>query len=202
MNESFWAGLPRELVLTGAHVKLEPLQTSHAEGLFAAAADGELWNLKYTTVPNRQEMAAYIDEALANQQDRRQHPFTIRRTSDEKIVGCTRFYDLEPHHRNLAIGYTWYAQSVQRTALNTEAKLLLLSHAFDNLDCISVAFHTDNLNERSQAAIMRLGAQKEGVLRNHKRMPDGRIRHTWCYSIIDSEWPAIKTRLTDRLAIG
>lgn len=202
MKKPSWPGLPRELVLQGKHVALEPLQSGHAEELGDAAADGELWNLNYTSVPTRQDMPAFIEEALAQQQEGHQHPFTIRRVSDQRIVGSTRFYDLEPYHRNLSIGYTWYAQSVQRTAINTEAKLLLLSHAFDELDCMSVAFHTDHLNHRSQAAISRLGAKKEGVLRNHKRMPDGRIRHTWCYSIIDDEWPEIKTRLQKRLEAG
>jgi RimJ/RimL family protein N-acetyltransferase len=102
----------------------------------------------------------------------------------------------------LAIGYTWYSKSVQRSAVNTETKLLLLSHAFERLRCIGVAFHTDDQNLASQAAIARLGASKDGVLRNHKRMPDGRIRHTWCYSITDAEWPAIKQGLTNRLRTG
>lgn len=202
MSNDLLAGLPRELVLAGNYVALEPLRIEHACDLAEAAADGELWKLTYTSVPNRDQVHAYISEALDKQLVGTQHPFTIRRLTDQRVVGCTRFYDIEPEHRTLAIGYTWYAQSVQRTAINTEAKLLLLRHAFDELSCMSVAFHTDHLNHRSQAAITRLGAQKEGVLRNHRRMPDGRIRHTWCYSIIDSEWPDIRQRLQDRLAAG
>jgi len=191
-----------DLTLTGDYVRLDPLLQEHCDQLGDAAADGELWNLHFTGVPNRQAVAAYVADAISQRQAGKQQPFVIRRISDQKIVGCTRYYDIEVVHRTLAIGYTWYSKSVQRTATNTETKLLLLSHAFDKLGCMSVAFHTDNQNTISQAAIERLGAQKEGVLRNHRRMPDGRIRHTWCYSIIDSEWPDIKQRLTQRLIKG
>jgi RimJ/RimL family protein N-acetyltransferase len=168
----------------------------HCEELGDAAADGELWNLHFTGVPRRSKVKAYVSEGLANPQH---FAFVVRRNSDRKIIGCTRYYDIQADHRNLAIGYTWYSKSVQRTAVNTETKLLLLSHAFERLKCIGVAFHTDNQNYPSQAAIERLGATKEGVLRNHRIMPDGRIRHTWCYSIVDSEWPAIKKNLQQRL---
>ena len=191
-----------QLSLLGNHVELEPLQTSHAENLAEAARDGELWKLRFTSVPHPSKTTAYIGEALSQRDRGVQQPFAVRRLSDDRIVGCTRYYDIDQQHRNRSIGYTWYAASAQRTAVNTECKLLLLRHAFEREQCISVAFHTDNLNLRSQAAIARLGAVKEGVLRNHRIMPDGRIRHTWCYSITSEEWPAIKAQLTKRLARG
>lgn len=202
MSELFAKWLPSDLKLFGNHVSLEPLQLEHVAELSDAVADGELWNLKFTVVPSPDKVTAYVEEALKNKLAKAQYPFVVRRTSDNKLVGCTRYYDIQPQHRNLAIGYTWYSQSVQRSAVNTETKLVLLGHAFERLSCISVAFHTDDQNHISQAAIARLGAKKEGVLRNHRRMPDGRIRHTWCYSITDAEWPEIKQRLTDRLAAG
>lgn len=187
--------LSSDLLLTGDHVNLEPLKQSHCSDLNKAAADGELWGLACTRVPNEQEMLGYIDEALALKKEGWQFPFIVRRIADNKIVGCTRYYDIEQAHQNLAIGFTWYAQSAQRTAVNTETKLLLLTHAFDVMECISVAFHVDDTNHASQAAVTRLGAVHEGVLRNHKIMPDGRIRHTHCYSITNSEWPEVKQRL-------
>jgi RimJ/RimL family protein N-acetyltransferase len=202
LHAYFSEGLPFDLKLCGERVSLEPLQNQHCTELGDAAADGELWNFHFTGVPNREAVAAYVHAALENKLSGTQHPFIVRRISDSKLTACTRYYDIEPSHPNLAIGYTWYSKSVQRSAVNTETKLLLLSHAFERLGCISVAFHTDDQNLASQAAIARLGASKEGVLRNHKRVPDGRIRHTCCYSITDSEWPAIKQGLTNRLRAG
>lgn len=202
MDNLFEEGLPCDLKLRGEHVSLEPLQKEHCTELGDAAADGELWNLHFTVIPSRDKVATYIEQALKNKLAGTQQPFVVRRVSDNKLIGCTRYYDIEPQHSNLAIGYTWYSKSVQRSAVNTETKLLLLSHAFERLRCISVAFHTDDQNLASQAAIARLGAKKEGVLRNHRRMPGGRIRHTWCFSITDSEWPEIKQRLTNRLHAG
>jgi RimJ/RimL family protein N-acetyltransferase len=192
--------IPDDLTLRGQFVSLEPLTLGHQGELVEAASDGQLWNLNFTSVPNDATVAAYATEALENKAKGSQQPFVVRSLSTGGIVGCTRYYDIELRHRNLAIGYTWYAKSVQRTAVNTECKLLLLTYAFEVLGCISVAFHTDNLNKDSQAAITRLGASKEGVLRNHRIMPDGRIRDTWCFSIMDSEWPEIKHRLQQRLA--
>jgi len=193
-----------DLCLCGDSVSLEPLSIEHAEPLLQAASDGELWNLRFTGVPNASSVLDYVNDAIESRTLGQQHPFIVRQLAGReskkgKIVGCTRYYDIEAQHRNLAIGYTWYAKSAQRTAVNTETKLLLLSYAFEQLKCISVAFHTDNLNVISQAAIKRLGAKHEGVLRNHRIMPDGRIRDTWCYSIIDNEWPALKKNLASRL---
>ncbi len=199
MLDKFHAGLPENLILTGQHAALEAMLSSHLDDLNLAAADGELWKLNVTRVPDHCEMPAVIEEALANKIAGEQFPFVVRRLSDGRIVGSTRYYDIKPDFRNLAIGFTWYSESAQRTAINTECKLLLLTHAFEKLDCISVAFHVDHTNLVSQAAVERLGAKRDGFLRNHQIMPDGRIRHTVCYSIIDSEWPEIKSRLTDRL---
>lgn len=194
--------LTPELILRGEHAALEPLTASHTNQLGDAAADGELWNLHFTSVPNRDHVSSYISEALHYQKQGIQQPFVVKRLNDNRIVGCTRYYDIDRKHRTIAIGYTWYSKSVQRTAINTECKLLLLTHAFEELNCISVAFHTDDQNTVSQVAITRLGAKKEGVLRNNKIMPDGRIRDTWCFSIIDSEWPEVKQKLVSRLAIA
>jgi len=198
--QGFSDGLNDTLTLTGKHAALQVLQIEHIEALNQAAADGELWNLHYTNVPNAQQMQEVVAKALLNKKEGIELPFIVRRLSDAKIVGSTRYYFIKPTHRNLSIGYTWYAQSAQRTAINTECKLLLLQHAFENLKCISVQWHVDDQNVRSQAAVKRLGAKLEGVLRNHKIMPDGRYRHTHCYSMLDNEWPAAKDFLTERLA--
>lgn len=187
------------LVLQNDFVRLEPLEAAHEEALVEAAADGELWNLIYTGVPRAETARAYIREALDECARGNQYPFVVRRLHDQRIVGSTRYYDISSEHQNLAIGYTWYAQSAQRTVVNTACKSLLLEHAFEKLRCICVAFHTDQLNTRSQAAIARLGARKDGVLRNHRIMPNGRIRDTWCFSIAHAEWPGIKQRLSQRL---
>ncbi len=193
-------GLSPDLLLQGKHAALEPLNVCHAEALTQAASDGKLWNLRFTTVPAPEQMESSIKAALENRDQGKELPFVVRRVSDQKIVGATRYYFIEPDHRNLSIGYTWYAESAQRTAINTECKLMLLTHAFEVMACISVQWHTDNENKRSQAAIQRLGAKFEGVLRNHKIMPDGRYRHTHCYSMLDTEWPEAKNFLKQRLA--
>ena len=180
-------------------MRLEPLAMSHADSLVAAASDGELWNSKVTLIPSRENVGEYIDAALQGQAAGRELPFVIIRKSSDTVVGTTRFYDIERNDRRAAIGYTWLARSAQRTALNTEAKLLLLTHAFETWKCIRVELITDLLNEQSRLAILRLGAKQEGVLRNHMIMPDGRIRDSVCFSIIESEWPEVKDRLMKRL---
>jgi RimJ/RimL family protein N-acetyltransferase len=187
------------ITLEGQHVRLEPLSTAHEESLIAAAADGELWNSTVTIVPSRDTMAAYIASALEAQAQGRELPFVIIRKSSSQVVGTTRFYYIEPDNRTVEIGYTWLAASAQRTAVNTEAKLLLLSHAFESWRCIRVALVTDVLNQQSRAAISRLGAKQEGVLRNHMIMPSGRYRDSVCFSIIEAEWPEVKARLEGRL---
>jgi RimJ/RimL family protein N-acetyltransferase len=185
--------------LHGRHVALEPLDAGHAEGLRAAAADGELWRRWYTNVPGPDAVDDYIAAALAMQATGSARAFVVRDATGE-VVGTTRYYDIDATVPRLSIGYTWYAARVQRTGLNTEAKLLLLGHAFETLGCIAVALETSWFNHVSRAAIARLGAKQDGVLRNHRRHADGTIRDTVVFSIIDVEWPAVKANLQARLA--
>jgi RimJ/RimL family protein N-acetyltransferase len=190
------------ITLAGQHVRLEPLTTSHAGALVAAAADGELWNSTVTLIPSEANVDEYIGAALKGQASGRELPFVIINQSTGTVVGTTRFYDIEPNDRRVAIGYTWLSRSAQRTAINTEAKLLLLTHAFESWHCIRVELITDFLNEQSRAAILRLGAKEEGVLRSHMIMPGGRVRDSVCFSIIDKEWPEVKDRLLQKLDSG
>jgi len=189
------------VTLAGKHVRLEPLTSAHEESLVAAAGDGELWNSIVTIVPTRATMASYIQEALQGQARKLELPFVIIQKAPGKVVGTTRFYEIKQAHRGVTIGYTWLAASAQRTAVNTEAKLLMLSHAFENWHCIRVEFMTDVLNEQSRTAILRLGAKQEGILRNHMIRPNGRFRDSVCFSIIAEEWPEVKARLSARLSI-
>ena len=181
-------------------MRLEPLSTAHEEALIDAAGDGELWNSTVTIVPSRATISAYIEAALEAQIQGRELPFIIIQKASSRVVGSTRFYLIDRENRSVEIGYTWLAASAQRTAVNTEAKLLLLTYAFEQWRCIRVSLITDALNQQSQAAILRLGAKQEGVLRNHMIMPDGRYRDSVCFSIIESEWPEVKARLEARLA--
>lgn len=190
-----WTTTP---TLQGSHVRLEPLRPEHADGIRAAAADGDLWDLWFTNVPVPGDVAAWIDAALARQAAGEQLAFTVR-DAEDRIVGSTRYYELLPDTPRLCIGYTWYARSVQRTGLNTEAKLLLLGHAFEALGCASVGFHTSTHNAASRAAIARLGAREEGILRQHLRHRDGSLRDSVCFSILDTEWPVVKAGLLDKL---
>ena len=187
------------MILEGRVVRLEPLLATHADALVKAANDGELWRSKVTVVPTADTMGAYIEKALDEQTKGRQIPFVIVHKPSATIVGTTRYMNVEEAHRRREIGSTWIAASHQRTAVNTEAKLLMLSHAFGERGCVRVEFVTDALNTQSRAAITRLGAKEEGVLRNHMIMPDGRYRDSVYHSIIASEWPAIKERLVERL---
>ncbi|MFC7300310.1 GNAT family N-acetyltransferase [Cognatiluteimonas weifangensis] len=190
-----WATPP---TLRGRHVTLEPLQPAHADGLRAAAADGRLWELWYTNVPEPEQTQAWIAAALAMQAAGSALAFVVR-DAQGRIVGSTRYYDLLPATPRLQIGYTWYARSVQRTGLNTEAKLLLLEHAFEALGCASVGLQTSTRNAASRAAIARLGAREEGILRQHLRHRDGSLRDTVNFSILDREWPAVKAGLRQKL---
>jgi RimJ/RimL family protein N-acetyltransferase len=187
------------VTLDGQHVRLEPLSATHHEALIAAAGDGELWNSNVTIVPSRTTMAEYIKCALDAEAQGSELPFVIIRKASDEVVGTTRFYDIVRNDRRVAIGYTWVRTSAQRTAVNTEAKLLLLAHAFEQWRCNRVEFITDVLNQQSRAAILRLGAKEEGILRNHMVMPNGRIRDSVCFSIIAAEWPEVKARLADKL---
>ncbi len=195
----FQSELNEALVLRGALVELVPMTHDHVEPLIEAASSGELWHLEYTSVPSPEQMAENVAFALEQRGKGVEFPFVVRLKNSGKVVGTTRYYYIEATHRNLSIGYTWYSETVHRTGVNTETKLLLLIQAFERMNCISVQWHTDHLNYRSQAAIKRLGAKFEGVLRNHRIMPDGRIRHTHCFSMLDDEWPRAKKHLQSRL---
>ena len=185
-------------VLEGHYARLEPLALAHAEGLRSATADGRLWELTVTNVPAPDEVEGWIGAALAMQAAGNAMAFAVRDAAG-RVVGSTRYYDLLPATPRLQIGYTWYAKSVQRTGLNSDAKLLLLGHAFETLRCASVGLQTSTRNTASRAAIARLGASLEGVTRHHLRHRDGSLRDTANYSIIDSEWPTVKAALQREL---
>lgn len=186
--------------LHGSFVTLRPLTATDGPALVAAAADGELWNLPFTVVPSTANVEAYIDKALRGRAEGTVMPFAVTLGATGQVIGSTRFWKIDRDNRKLEIGHTWYAQTWQRTAVNTESKLLLLRHAFEELRCVRVQFTTDVLNERSRAAILRLGAMEEGIIRNERIMPDGRKRTSVRYSIIDDEWPAARAGLARRLA--
>lgn len=189
---------PTSVRLEGEHVILEPLQPAHLEGLREATVDGELWKLWYTMVPSPDGMEAWLDKALGEQSQQTCLPFAVLRKSDGKVEGSTRYMHIEKNVRRLEIGSTWYAQSVQRTALNTECKLLLLGHAFEQLACVAVEFRTHRMNTKSRAAIERLGARLDGILRNHSLM-HGIMRDTAVYSVLNTEWPMVKRNLESKL---
>lgn len=183
------------VTLKGQHATLEPLAREHEGDLRRAAADGELWQLWYTSVPAPDKTAAYIDAALRMREDLGAMPFAVRDNAAGDVVGCTRYFNVDAPNRRLEIGHTWYATQAQRTAINTECKLLLLAHAFETLRCIAVEFRTHWFNHASREAIVRLGAKQDGVLRNHQISPDGSYRDTVVFSVIQSEWPAVKRHL-------
>jgi RimJ/RimL family protein N-acetyltransferase len=187
------------VTLTGNRVTLEPLSHEHHDDLVDAVRDGRLWELWYTSVPTPEGMAAEIDARLAQREAGRMLPFAVRRNDTGRVVGMTTFMNIEADVPRLEIGSTWTAASAQRTGLNAEAKLLLLGHAFDVLGCLAVEFRTHWHNVQSRTAIARLGAKQDGVLRNHRRMPDGALRDTVVFSILDSEWPAVRNGLRHRL---
>ena len=195
---TFWT---RPVSLAGRHVRLEPLAMAHAAGLRAAATDGELWRRWYTAVPQPDGVEAYIRTALDGQAMGTDLPFAVL-DADGALVGSTRYCRIEQGNQRLEIGYTWYAERVQRSALNTEAKRLLLAHAFEALGAIAVEFRTAWFNHRSRAAIARLGAKQDGVLRNATRNTGGGYRDTVVFSIIDSEWPVVRYNLDQILAHG
>ena len=188
--------------LQGRHVLLEPLTADHAEPLRKAATDGELWKLWFTSVPAPEGVAEYVRDKLSKQAQGTMQSFVVRLLSTGDVVGHTAFANVDANNRRVEIGYTWYAACVQRTAVNTETKFLLLQHAFESLHCIAVEFRTHWLNQRSRAAIARLGAKQDGVLRNHQRLPDGSFRDTVVFSIIESEWLAVKQHLSFKLEQG
>tara|TARA_R110002051_G_scaffold143507_8_gene216547 strand:- start:3315 stop:3914 length:600 start_codon:yes stop_codon:yes gene_type:complete len=183
------------ITLIGDKVKLIPLTLSHKEDLLKAAADGNLWELWYTSVPSEKTIDDYITTALKQKELGIEFPFTVIDMVSNQIIGSTRFYSLQPEHRRLEIGYTWYAKKYQRTGINTECKLLLLKYAFENLNCIAVQFMTNWHNLRSRTAIARLGAKEDGVLRNHRINTDGSYRDSVVFSITEQEWFGVKKTL-------
>lgn len=191
--------LVEPVTLEGRHVRLEPLSQAHHADLSASGLDPELWRWIPTQVRTPEEMSAYIETALGEQSRGVSLPFAILDKSTGRAIGSTRYGNIERTHHRVEIGWTWLAPAWQRTPVNTEAKYLLLCHAFETLGCIRVELKTDSLNDRSRAAILRIGAREEGTFRNHMITSTGRIRHTVYFSIIDSEWPDVKARLESRL---
>jgi RimJ/RimL family protein N-acetyltransferase len=187
------------VVLEGPHARLVPLAHEHAEGLREAVRDGELWRLWFTNVPAPEDMDREIERRLGLQEQGSMLPWTVF-DADGRIVGMTTYMNVEAAHRHVEIGSTWYAERVQRTALNTQCKRLLLAHAFESLDCIAVELRTHRLNTRSRRAIERIGAQLDGVLRSHQIARDGSLRDTAVYSIIAAEWPTVRAELDRMLA--
>ncbi len=185
----------KPIELEGKFVKLVPLNFNHKKGILNAAADGNLWELWYTSVPSEKTIEQYIDFALKEQNLRRSLPFVVIEKSTNKIIGSTRYCNAEPEHKRLEIGYTWYAKSFQKTGVNTECKFLLLRYAFETLGAIAVEFRTHWHNHPSRNAIERLGAKQDGILRNHRIEIDGTIRDTVVFSIIENEWKAVKKSL-------
>jgi len=188
------------VTLEGNGVRLEPLTPAHREGLAAAAADGRLWELWFTSVPKPEETAGYIADALQGHQAGHMLPWAVRELKTGEIVGSTRYHDVVPGIDRVEIGYTWYAARCQRSHVNTACKLLLLGHAFESMACRVVGFRTDNFNFVSQKAIAALGAKKDGVIRHHHARRDGTVRDTVIYSILAAEWPDVKRHLATRLA--
>jgi N-acetyltransferase len=191
---------PDQAILTGSVAELQPLQRSHTAKLLDAAADGQLWTMTVTAVPGPETIDAYIATALAGRDAGTVMPYVIVRRETGQIVGSTRFWKIDRANRKLEIGHTWLSGSTQRSGINTEAKYLLLRHAFEVMDCVRVQLTTDELNEKSRAAILRIGAKQEGIVRHERIMPDGRKRNSVRFSIIDSEWPDVKARLEQMMA--
>lgn len=185
--------------LHGQHVSLVPLTHAHHDDLVEGVKDGELWALWYTTVPAPERLRAEIDRRLELQRQVSMIPFAVVEKSTGQAVGMTTFMHIDAANRRVEIGSTWYRKRVQRSALNTECKLLLLGHAFERLNCIAVEFRTHFFNQQSRAAIERLGAKFDGVLRQHMIAANGTLRDTCVYSILDREWPTVKAHLTHRL---
>ena len=186
------------VTLRGAHASLEPLSPAQYDGLLEAVKDGELWKLWYTFIPNAENMRKEIDRRLGLQAAGSMLPFTVF-DANGKIAGMTTYMNVDTPNRRVEIGSTWYAKRVQRTALNTQCKLLLLQHAFEKLDCIAVEFRTHFFNHQSRRGIERLGAKQDGILRNHVIAPNGTLRDTVVFSIIAAEWPTVKAHLDYQL---
>lgn len=190
---------PGPITLERRGIRLEPLGPEHHDGLVAAAADGELWKLWFTSVPDAAGTQPYIADALKGQREGHMLPWAVRDLSDGAIVGSTRYHDMVPAIDRVEIGYTWYAARCQKSHVNTTCKLMLLAHAFETLGCEVVGLRTDNFNFVSQRAIEGIGAKKDGVLRHHQARRDGTVRDTVLYSILATEWPDVKRHLELRL---
>lgn len=183
------------VILRDRGIRLEPLALGHEAGLRAAAADGQLWTIRVTGVPEPEQTRAYIETALQMREQGSRFAFAVIDEAGERVLGSTSFHDIMPAVQRVEIGYTWYAQSVQRSHVNTTCKLLMMGHAFDTLGCAVVGWRTDNYNFASQRAIERLGAKKDGVIRHHQLRRDGTVRDTVMYSMTAGEWPEAKAQL-------
>jgi N-acetyltransferase len=190
---------PQPITLEGRGIRLEPMVEAHHQALNGVAADGRLWELWFTSVPPLDGMHSYIADALKGQREGHMLPWVVRELASGEVVGTTRYHDIVPAIDRVEIGYTWYAESRQRSFVNTTCKLLLLAHAFDTLGCQVVGLRTDNFNFRSQRAIEALGASRDGVLRHHALRKDGTVRDSVMYSILASEWPDVRRHLELRL---
>jgi N-acetyltransferase len=186
--------------LEGRGIRLEPMSIEHIEPLAEAILDGRIWELFYTAAPEPEKMRAYVDDALNAQRAGNRQPWAVRELTTNRIIGSTSYHDIEAAIDRVEIGFTWYAQSWQRSHVNTTCKLLLLGHAFDQLGCKVVGLRTDNFNFRSQRAIEALGAKRDGIIRHHRMRRDGSVRDTYIYSILKAEWPDVKRHLELRLA--
>ena len=189
---------PEPVTLRARHATLEPMRRDHHDGLVDAVRDGELWKLWYTRVPAPEDMRREIDRRLDLQAKGSMLPFAVL-DADGTVVGMTTYMNIDAANKRLEIGSTWYAKRVQRTSLNSECKLLLMAHAFETLGCVAVEYRTSNFNTPSRRAIERLGAKLDGILRNHQRYADGTLRDTCVYSVLESEWPAVKAHLVYQL---
>ena len=190
---------PAPVTLEGRGIRLEPLESKHRDALAAVAADGELWNLWFTMIPEPENTAKYIDTALEGQKAGHMLPWVVRESASGKIVGTTRYHDIVPAIDRVEIGYTWYGRSWQRTHVNTACKLALMTHAFETLKCAVVGLRTDNFNFASQAAIAALGAKRDGVIRHHAARKDGSVRDSVMFSVLAAEWPDVKRHLQLRM---
>jgi N-acetyltransferase len=187
------------VTLSDRGVELQPMSLAHEAGLKAAAADGELWNIRVTSVPEPEQTRKYIEDALAMREAGNRFPFVVVESATGRVLGSSSYHDIVPAIKRVEIGWTWYAKSVQRSHVNTTCKLLLMTHAFETLGCHVVGWRTDNFNFASQAAIERLGARKDGIIRGHALRRDGTIRDTVMYSLRSGEWPEVKAQLLHSL---
>lgn len=190
------------VTLEGRHVRLEPLSIAHVEGLAAVGLDEEIWRFGLTDLRTPEDMRGYVETAIQERSEKRSLPFATIVRSENRVVGSTRFGSIEPVHRRVEIGWTWIGRPWQRTAVNTEAKYLMLRHAFQTLGCVRVELKTSALNQKSRTAIARLGAREEGILRRHMVNDRGVYRDTVYYSILEEEWPAVRSRLEARMERG